>query len=283
MYGLVIVAVIMFGLTFFTNEKYQKETGSGLYQAMHYNLLCCVLSLPIMFAFNGFKIEYTHFTLVFALLACANNLLFIICSLHAFNRVNLSVYSMLCMLGGMLLPVVVGIVFYNEKITLGLILCIVFVIVSLAIMLDKKSGTKKGGFLIYAGVFVFNGLSGVLSKIYTDATMPKASSMGYSLLIVMVTLVICLIAVLCLHRKRISVSKTAVFSGLVSGPLSKIANYFLLVALAVLPSSVNYSFVTGGTIIVSTIIACFTKNKPKTREWIAVAIAFVGILLLTLL
>ena len=160
---------------------------------------------------------------------------------------------------------------------------IIFIIVSLAMVLNKKGETKKGGILIYVGVFVFNGLSGVISKVYTEAPYLKASSLGYSLLMVIVTFVVCLFAVLCLWSKRPKINKKAVAFGLVSGPLSKIANYFLLVALAVLPSSVNYSFVTGGTIIVSTIIACFTKNKPKKREWIAVAIAFVGILLLTLL
>ena len=54
----------------------------------------------------------------------------------------------------------------------------------------------------------------------------------------------------------------------------------LLLSLAVLPASAQYTFITGGTIIVSTIIGFFTDKKPNKREVIAVMIAFVGILLL---
>jgi uncharacterized membrane-anchored protein len=41
--------------------------------------------------------------------------------------------------------------------------------------------------------------------------------------------------------------------------------------------------VTGGVMIVSTITAFLTPNKPKAREIISVAIAFVGLLVLFLL
>ena len=61
------------------------------------------------------------------------------------------------------------------------------------------------------------------------------------------------------------------------------ANYMLLIALAVLPVSVQYSFVTGGVIIVSTMIAALSWQKPTRREWIGVEISFIGILALILL
>ena len=48
-----------------------------------------------------------------------------------FERVNLSVFSLLSMLGGMLLPLFAGIFFYGEKFTLGVGLCVAFVIAAL--------------------------------------------------------------------------------------------------------------------------------------------------------
>ncbi|MBR2969022.1 MAG: hypothetical protein IKC36_04185, partial [Clostridia bacterium] len=57
----------------------------------------------------------------------------------------------------------------------------------------------------------------------------------------------------------------------------------LLIALTVLPASVNYPMVTGGTIIVSTLLSYLTPQKPRWREWLAVALSFTGIMLLTLL
>jgi multidrug transporter EmrE-like cation transporter len=185
------------------------------------------------------------------------------------------------MLGGMLLPAVVGVVFYSEKLTWGLGVCIIFIVASLLLLIDRQGESKKGAFFIYAGVFIFNGLSGVISKIYTDSTCPKASSMGFSLLTAIVVFACCLVVLLFVWKNRVKTTNKALIGGLIAGPLSKIANYFLLIALAVLPASVNYSFVTGGTIIVSTVIAYFTPCKPKKREWLAVGLAFIGIICLT--
>lgn len=58
--------------------------------------------------------------------------------------------------------------------------------------------------------------------------------------------------------------------------------YGLIVLSIVLhvDASVQYPMVTGGTIIVSTLICCFGKNKPTKREILAVAVAFIGLLLL---
>jgi len=56
----------------------------------------------------------------------------------------------------------------------------------------------------------------------------------------------------------------------------------LLVALLNLDSSVQYPFITGGVMIVSTIISVFTPKKPTKKEIIAVILAFIGILLLVI-
>ena len=283
MYGLVVIAVIMFGCMFLTNEKYQKEVGSGVFQAMLFNLLCCALGLPIMIVINGFRIEYTHFTLIMACIGFLNSVLCTVCTLKAFERVNLSVFSLLSMLGGMLLPLFAGIFFYGEKFTLGVGLCVAFVIAALLLTVNKGDKKKKGGFFIYAGVFVCNGMSGVISKIYTDASYPKATSAGYSILSAIVMAVVSLIFIVVLWKKRPQISLKSIFFGIASGPLSRVANWLLLIALTVLPASVNYPMVTGGTIIVSTLLSYFTPQKPRWREWLAVALSFTGIMLLTLL
>jgi multidrug transporter EmrE-like cation transporter len=67
------------------------------------------------------------------------------------------------------------------------------------------------------------------------------------------------------------------------GIINKIANYLLLIALAVLPASVQYPFVTGGVMIVSTIISVLTKQKPSKKELISVLLSFIGILALVFL
>ena len=57
-----------------------------------------------------------------------------------------------------------------------------------------------------------------------------------------------------------------------NGALNKVANLLLLLALVHLPASLQYPMVTGGTIIVSTLLSYFTPRKPKAKEIGAVAL-----------
>ena len=67
------------------------------------------------------------------------------------------------------------------------------------------------------------------------------------------------------------------------GILNKVANYMLLIALAHVPASTQYPMVTGGVMIVSTILGFFTAKKPSKKEIISVALSFAGIMALVLI
>ena len=290
-YGLVCIAVVLFGTQFLTKSEYVKKMGSGLFQTMFLSLLGGVLGAVIMLFTNKFRFEYTHFTLIMAFVSFLNGFLFTLCSLKSFERVNLAVYSIYSMLGGMILPILAGVIFYEEAFTLGLGLCIAFIGVAIVLVSVKKSEKSVGeksekswiSLLFYIGVFLFNGMAGVISKFYTEAPYLKATSAGYSLLSSLVTVAVSLIFVLLLWKKRPKIYTKPTLIAFCGNAGNRVANYLLLLALAVLPASVNYSFVTGGTIIVSTALSYFTDKKPTTKEWIAVVAAFIGIMCLVLL
>ena len=65
--------------------------------------------------------------------------------------------------------------------------------------------------------------------------------------------------------------------------MNKIANFLLVLALAHVDVSVQYPMVTGGTMIVSTVICFFGDKKPSKKEILSVAFAFVGMLALFLI
>lgn len=285
---LVMLAVTMFGSQFFTKKIATEKMGSGLFTVMWYNLCGGIVSFLIFVAMTGFRLEYTPFTLLMACLSVLNGKLFSYCSFKSFERVNLAVYSLLAMLGGMMLPLAAGLLFFDEILTWGILLCVVFIVAALVVSMKKdpshrpESGTRdRWSVLFYIGVFCFNGFSGVISKVFTAADFPKASKEGYSALCSMIALAVSLVFVVALWKKRPKMSFIGTSCSCVSSVLNKFGNYFLLIALAVLPASVNYPMVTGGTIIVSTLLSYFKKDKPKLKNWIAVALAFAGILILT--
>ena len=67
-----------------------------------------------------------------------------------------------------------------------------------------------------------------------------------------------------------------------NGITNKIANYVLIIALTFVDASVQYPMVTGGVMIVSTVISYIKKNKPSKRELISVGLAFIGMLVLVI-
>ncbi len=275
------LSVALFGVGFLCNDRYQHENGNGLRSTVLLLLISNSSGLIVMLAVNRFQIGFTPFTLIAAAVASVNSILCTVCSLKSLSKINLSLYSMFAMLGGMMLPFLVGLIFYREQMTLGKGICMVFII--LALLLTVQWGDRGSGYIYYIGVFVFNGMSGVLSKLFLEAPYEKANAASYSMWIAITTLFVALIAALILRRKMVFPGRKAIFWSGGHGIVINLANFWLVIALAVLPASVQYPFVTGGTIIVSTLLDFVVGRHPSRRELIAVVLSFVGVLVLVLL
>lgn len=277
-YGIVAVAVVMFGVQFFLNDKYRKENGSGLVSVLVFTFIGGAVGVLCLGIINKFDFSITPFTAIMAFCSALNSFICALCTLKSLEKVNLSVYSLFSMLGGMMLPFFAGIIFYSEALTVGNLACTVIVTVALAMTLE--SGHGKGGEIYYIGIFVFNGLSGVFSKIYEEAPYAKVSSGTYSLWIAVMSMAITFVALLFMIKKFRMPSMKATWLALGGGLLNRVANYLLLISLAFLPASVQYPFITGGVIAVSTIISALTGEKPTKKELIALTLAIIGILAL---
>ena len=280
-YGIVMVAVLMFSLQFLFNQQFEKECGSSLRASAVFSLGTNAAGTVILLLINGLQPIFTPFGLFMAVLVTVNSLLYTICSMKALGKINLSVYSVFAMLGGMVLPFLAGILFFEEALTLGKVICFITVGVSLFFTVEKGRG--KGGFWYYAGVFVLNGMSGVLAKIYQAADFAKTGEAGYSVLCSLCATVISLVFLFCVGGNRIKLTLKSGFQMLGYGALCKVGNFLLLIALAHLPASAQYPLVTGGVMVFSVIISLFTPDKPKKKDIAAVVLSLAGIMALVLL
>lgn len=283
-YVLIIISVVMFGGGFGLQDMYRKKRGSGFKISMESTCIGALAGLVVLLAIDGLSFEFTPFTLFMASLVAINNMAFTFCAFKALDYINLSLFSLFAMLGGMALPFFQGIIFYNEAFTLAKVICVVFIVAALSLTVEK--GEKKNGTFFYAGIFILNGMSGVLSKLFTESTLPKASAAGYSAWCAAVTVVmsgaVWLLLSLADKQKKISKKsdkKALLLSygiGALQGSLNKIANFLIVVAIANMDASVLSPMVTGGTMIVSTLISCFGDKKPSRREMLSVLLAFLG-------
>jgi drug/metabolite transporter (DMT)-like permease len=226
--------------------------------------------------------------MIMASVTALNGFGFTLCSFKSLGIINLSLYSLFSMLGGMVLPFLQGILFYAEPVTVANLACLV--LITLALLVTVVRGKKKsGGTVYYLGVFILNGMSGVLAKIYNTAPFDKGdaelAAVSYSVMACIVTALLSGALIMYFRSKQGDVSRMSGKAILVSGAagaVNKVANYILLIALVHVPSSVQYPMVTGGVMIVSTIASFITKNKPSKREIISVLIAFIALIILVI-
>lgn len=279
-YLLIMVSTIMFGLQFFFNKQYQQKEGAGIEKAILFALGTSAVTAIAMLAINRLRIEFTWFSFGLSMVSAMDGILFLYCSTKALSKVNLSLYSLFSMLGGMLLPFFAGICFFGEALTTKKLLSTAVITIALFIGMDRKANRTALWLCLY--VFVLNGMAGVLSKWHQSGTGMNLSSGGFMLLKSLVTIAIC--AILLLFSKKsgfkLNDAKSAVKNITGYGLMTGFANYFILIALLHVNASVQYPMITGGTIIVSTLISVLSKEKVTGQNIISSLLALFATLLL---
>ncbi len=280
-YGVISISALLFSLVFVFSDKYREKYGSSTDAVLKFAAGSHFAGFVALLIINKFHFEITAFTAVVAFVAAVDVIFFNVFSLRALDKTNLSKYSVFSMLGGMVMPFAAGIIFFDEELTAGKIICLALVAVSLAFTVEK--GSKKGAAGYYAGVFITNGLYGVINKFFSAADFNKTSDAGYSVLIEAFIVILCLVLMI-FPKEKIGIvkGKGLVYMGCY-GVMCAVGNLLLLISLRVLPASAQYPFATGGVMILSTVYSFFTQKKPGKKEIISVLLSMLGILALALL
>ena len=145
-YALLAAAVTMFSFQFLFNGIFEKEYGNGIKAMLVFSSGSSAVGFIILLAINKFQFEFTPFTLIMAILAALDSVGYTYFSLKSLGRINLSMYSMFAMLGGMVLPSIAGICFFGEKLTVGKAVCFALILVSLLLTIKNlriKKNTLK--------------------------------------------------------------------------------------------------------------------------------------------
>ena len=154
-YGLLTISTVAFGLMFFFQDMFRANYGNTIKAAFVLNVGTNLVGVIVSLFTTGFAVEMTPFALIMSTIGSINNLLFSYCTLKALDKINLSLYSVFSMLGGMALPFLSGILFHGEAFTVAKATCFAFITVALAFTVN--AGVKKADAKYYIGIFVLNG------------------------------------------------------------------------------------------------------------------------------
>lgn len=285
-YVLVIISTVLFSLQFLFNQRFQQTYGTGMKATQVFSLYKSLVIILMMLLISGFKVQFSWFSLGMATIYAVSSIAMGYYSLKAFSVANLSVYSVFSMLGGMILPFFLGVLFYDEGDNLVFkIICCALIVV--AVLLNIKSGKQdKKALFYYFAVFVLNGMAGVISKIHQSSTsLSPVDSTSFMLLTAAVSVVISAAWLLIAYREIPLIKGKNILFVTGYGVFNGLGNLFLLIALSGengLPASVQYPLVTGGVMVCSTVISTIRKEKLTVREYIATAIALLASIFIAL-
>lgn len=294
-YILLIVSAALFSLMFLFNRGYQRSRGEGLDSVLSFSvysnlfIVIILLILCLIGALSGwrgifadFNLEFSVFSLLVSILGAAVGIGGAYFSIKALESANLSLYSIFAMLGGMLLPSVCGIAFYGEPLTLPKLACYLLIVVSVALTFEKGKQSKKAIFC-YFGVFVLNGMSGVVAQIHQGTPgVTAVNSNSFMIIKGALTVAFCFIWFM-IKYKGVPTLKLRECSGLTGyAACCGLGNLFVLIALLNLDASVQYPIITGGTMFFSTVVSLIIGEKPSARTLIAAVVAAASSVLMML-
>ncbi len=263
-YLLISISACLFSMQFMATSAYSKNCGNSWQASMRFSFYSALTGLVLLLIINRFHFHFTQFSLIMACVYSIICLLCSYCSIQAYRLGNLSVYSVFCMIGGMLLPAVYGMAF-GEEISVLKILCLLALTFAVYIASPKGKASGKG-FIYYIGVFIFNGSSGVILNIHQSQLHLATDSASFMMLSFMVTLVITSAILMINNKKNLALPKQGLAFCSISSLLNTTANFILMLSLLHLPASVQFPFITGGTIVFSTIFSFFRKENVQKRE-----------------
>ena len=283
-YILVLIATVLLAFEFAFSRKYQTVEGTAMAAGLRFNMLTGLFTALIFFCLNGFKLEFSPFSVLLVALAALCGTAYNVLSFRILKAGGMTLYSVFLMLGGMLLPYVYGVLFLNEPLTALRIVGVA--VIGVAVVLSCR-GTYKVSPWVYGlcvVVFLLNGGVSIFSKIHQiETAQPVISTTAFVMYGGVGRFVFSSGALLAQGKKAekpkasfLWIMGIAAAAAAISG-----ASYLLqLTGAAALPATVLYPMVTGGSIIFSALSGrVFFREKLSVYQLVSIGLCLAGTLL----
>jgi len=174
-YVLLFASALIFSLQFLVTRQYQRINGTGFLGAVRLSFMA-YLTIAIFFfvkgciTFGGLNFGFSWFTLLMTLGISIVSLSCVYMGIKVLSFGDMSVYSVFMMLGSLILPSLVGLVFYGEELTLlkAIAILLMFSAIIFSVSSIDKSKINLKAILFYIGIFVMNGMIGVFMTIHQN-------------------------------------------------------------------------------------------------------------------
>lgn len=284
-YLLVLLSVALLAGAFITQKLYQKSSDGSTESSTVFTMVSACCSIIFLIATNGFKFEFTWYSLINSILKAGCGFLYSLVGFQILKKTNVATYMLFLMSGGMAVPAVWGFIRGGEEITVLRVLGISIILIAIVLSNSSVKKLDKKLIVMCVSVFILNGFVSVLSKEHqTYTNFPIVSTSAYALMGTVCSLVMSSslkIAISIKDKKdkkhKPKIKWYCILLIVLYSVVGTISNLLQLKGAVNLPASVLYPLITGGTIVFSGIFALiFFKEKPTVKEWIGIALCVVG-------
>ena len=286
MFILVICAVAQ---SFFCKLFGDNYKGRQEYSAIVFTTLFGLSVGVFTWLVGGFPTEISPYTWVFGLITACALFLYNIALVHA-SQLGPYSLTMLCLLfGGIMIPALSGLIFFNEKLSPIQLGAIVLMLISFVVINAKGITLKdvpKKYYVWCASLFMANGLHGSFmnaQQVLMDATEREQ--------MIAVTYISCGIMAFVYHllvRKKNVISdyemdkKTSLYA-LISCVSATITINLVMYILSKIPSAVVFTISNGSVLSLSVLCSfLFLKEQLSKNQIIGIAMSVIGIILFCL-
>jgi drug/metabolite transporter (DMT)-like permease len=281
-YAFALLASVLLAAEFGFSKKYQLSEGSSPAAVLRFNVISGLASAGIMWAFSGFRLEWSGFSFLLASamgLCCVG---YTLLGFHVLKLGGMALYSTFLMSGGMVLPYLFGISFLGEPLTLPRTLGILAMLAAVILSNSRKERFSGKLLALCAGVFFLNGIVSILSKCHQITGRYEAvSSAHFVMYSGLCKCFFCSALLWCKYRPLWNMRKASSFPVAVGAALISAISYLVqLICAKHLPASVLYPMITGGSVVFSALagLLCFRERLSKD-QFFGIVLCMIGALL----
>lgn len=298
-YFLLILSALSFSMQIIFTKLFEKKNGDGIKISACFSFVSGLVSIIIILIINSFKVDFSLFTFLMGLAIGAECVIASILSIKAMVFGTVAVATMFFMLGGTVIPSFIGLVFLNESMSINTIIATVIIIFALMLpVFDKTQGEKTGGssknrklifILLCIGLFFANGANSAICELHqtfgkgfedvNNFSSVFFYSNNFLFWMYLFQMLFAGLVLLFSPKKetlKITIQKNTVISGTGFAVVNILGTVLQLYCALLVNASIMFPFITGGTIIFTTVLSSIFYKEKINRYIIVENVLLLG-------
>ena len=289
-YILLILADLLLAANFAINKIYQKNAGTSFRAGFTFSAMTGLLTALIFWVYNGFRFAITPFSALIAVLGALLSTTYTLLGFRIMRRQGMSLYTLFLMTGGMTIPYLFGLFFLHEEFSILRTLGLLIIIAGVFFSGFGKEKPDRVTIILCIVVFFLNGGVSVVSKLHGVYQELAVSPQEYVVLASLIGFAVAMILRFTIKDPKEITDQKESFSWKLLIPLlalpalsaiaGGISSVLQLTGAQTIDASLLYPFITGGSIVFSSLTGWLVFREKATKNMIiGVIFSFIGTLL----